>query len=402
MATTQRVVFPNGSVSTTVLGADRLPVAPAEQYLAFLRLGSSPNTVRAYARALALWFSGLEANGHSWQEFPGSVFGDFLQAVKAGDAPGTSRIGPAPSARAPATVHLRSAAVLAFYQWQAAANGVLGPYQTLFTSRGRRRTSRYIGALTGIADRGEDRATPIYRVRSGPRGRTPVLLPAQVRVILDGCSTQSADGSWSGSAAGLRNRLLFAVLAETGMRFGEALLLRHKDFNIGSGSSPSIDVIPRQDHPHGVRGKSRDSRRVVVGVDLEALYSHYVWQLVHLGIDADVPDVDGHFMFVNLARGQRFSPMRPETLYAKIRSLNRRFPDDLPTGWTPHWFRHTHASALLLAGKPTTMVMRRLGHQDIQTTVGTYGWVTEDQELLALADWKNYVAGWRGIFDGAT
>jgi integrase/recombinase XerD len=31
--------------------------------------------------------------------------------------------------------------------------------------------------------------------------------------------------------------------------------------------------------------------------------------------------------------------------------------------------------------------MRRLGHADIQTTLGLYGWVSEDAELAALAGW---------------
>ena len=33
--------------------------------------------------------------------------------------------------------------------------------------------------------------------------------------------------------------------------------------------------------------------------------------------------------------------------------------------------------------------MRRLGHRDVQTTLSRYGWVTEDAELRALADWTH-------------
>jgi hypothetical protein len=40
--------------------------------------------------------------------------------------------------------------------------------------------------------------------------------------------------------------------------------------------------------------------------------------------------------------------------------------------------------------------MRRLGHADIQTTLEHYGWVTEDAELRAVADWTAYTAGWAG------
>jgi integrase/recombinase XerD len=51
---------------------------------------------------------------------------------------------------------------------------------------------------------------------------------------------------------------------------------------------------------------------------------------------------------------------------------------------------------LLLSGAREHVVMRRLGHADIQTTLNLYGWVTEDAELRALADWRSFCAGWRG------
>ena len=55
------------------------------------------------------------------------------------------------------------------------------------------------------------------------------------------------------------------------------------------------------------------------------------------------------------------------------------------------------ATALLLSGAAPHVVMRRLGHADIQTTLSTYGWVTKDAEMRTLAQWKNYVAGWKGL-----
>ena len=52
----QRVMF-GGERTWTVVGEDHLPVAPAEEYLEFLRVAqqSSPNTVRSYASLLARW-----------------------------------------------------------------------------------------------------------------------------------------------------------------------------------------------------------------------------------------------------------------------------------------------------------------------------------------------------------
>ena len=80
--------------------------------------------------------------------------------------------------------------------------------------------------------------------------------------------------------------------------------------------------------------------------------------------------------------------MRPESVYALVGRLRRRLGEAVPAEFTPHWFRHTHATALLLAGVPEHVVMRRLGHADIQTTIDLYGWVTEDAELRAVAGWR--------------
>ena len=71
----------------------------------------------------------------------------------------------------------------------------------------------------------------------------------------------------------------------------------------------------------------------------------------------------------------------------------RELAGQVPAGWTPHWFRHSHATALLLAGVPVHVVSRRLGHADVQTTLNIYAHVTEDAELRAVADWKALTAG---------
>ncbi|MDO3104585.1 Putative transposase/phage integrase [Mycobacteroides abscessus subsp. abscessus] len=399
MARVQRVFdATDGSRWYTVVSADHLPIAPISEYIRFLRDDqASPHTVRAYAAGLAAWWTLLEHTDTEWTQISTSLFGSFLTYLRTGDLPNTSRVGPPEAWLAPATVQQRGAAVLAFYRYHAHAHHLDVPYQKLYGSLGKRGRSRYVPMLAGVA-RGRRQDRPIYRVRGTSARRTPILLPAQVQLILDTCAAQGADGQWSGTQAALRDRLLFATLAETGMRLGEALSLRHNDFHIGAGGTPWIDVATRQDHPHGVRVKGQP-RRIYVGDDLEALYSAYVWQLVDAGADLSVPGLDTHFVFVNRAGGTPFAALRPETVYSKVRSLNTAAKGLLPQGWSPHWLRHTHATALLASGVPVHVVMRRLGHLDIQTTLSTYGWVTEDIQMRTAAQWKNYAAGWKGLHD---
>jgi site-specific recombinase XerD len=57
--------------------------------------------------------------------------------------------------------------------------------------------------------------------------------------------------------------------------------------------------------------------------------------------------------------------------------------------------RHSHATALLLAGVPVHVVSRRLGHADVQTTLELYAHVTEDADMRSVAEWRAFAAGWR-------
>lgn len=394
MAQVQRLAFADRSHSYTVVGADRLPVAPAREYLRFLvDSGASPHTVRAYAYGLAAWWTLLEHTNADWDDFPTSLFGQFLRYLRTGDLPGTSRIGEVEQSMAESSLLPRGAAVLSMYRYFAEAHDLDRPYRRLFSSRARAARRRYASFLTGIGPQ-RGHVAPIYRRHTPNRSETPLLLPVQVNAILDACSVQTDFGRWSGGATGLRDRLFLAVLAETGMRMGEALSLRHHDFHISGGDTPSVMIAGRNDHPHGVRAKS-GARRIYIGDDLVALYSEYVWQLITDGADVAVPDLATHFVFVNLTRGEKYAPMRPETIYDKVDLITDRCSDVLPEDWTPHWLRHTHATALLLAGISEHVVMRRLGHADVQTTLLTYGWVTADAEMRTLAEWKNYVAGWK-------
>lgn len=165
--------------------------------------------------------------------------------------------------------------------------------------------------------------------------------------------------------------------------------LRHVDLIAGTGDTPRLLVEPRQDHPHGCRVKYSKPRQIFISDELEALYSAYVWELVDAGIDIVVPDLAQHWVFVNVAREPLFAALSPDTVYAKVAAITRAHPGQLPGRWAPHWLRHTHATALLLAGVPPHVVMRRLGHADYQTTLEAYGWVTEDAELRSLAEWRD-------------
>jgi integrase/recombinase XerD len=380
----------------TVVGSDLLPVAPIEEFLEFQRMGrlASPNTVRSYATSLSIWWDYLAATRLAWDAVTLRTFTPFVAALRSGTPFGVTML-PQPSAHdggglAEATVAVRVAAVLSFYRFHGDVHGVAVGAR-LYRVGSRR--AGYVSALDHLR-RERQSVQPAVRVRRTAAGRpTPVLMPEQVEAILDACAyLEPGAAGWRGS---VRDRLLFATMAETGMRLGECLSTHHCDWHVGRGDSPFIDVVPRQDHP-AARVKGGRYRRIYISDDLERLHSEYVWQLCEADAHR-VVDLDGHFVFVNLHRGRWLAPMRPETVYDLVASLKRRLGAAVPAEWTPHWFRHTHASALLASGASQHVVMRRLGHADIQTTISLYGWVSEEDEMRALAGWRRSAGNWRAL-----
>ena len=64
VAKVQMVVLPDGERTWTVLDSGHRVVGPAEEFLEFTRAtGRSPNTIKSYARALALWWEFLGGYG---------------------------------------------------------------------------------------------------------------------------------------------------------------------------------------------------------------------------------------------------------------------------------------------------------------------------------------------------
>ncbi|MDI6105145.1 tyrosine-type recombinase/integrase [Actinoplanes sp. NEAU-A12] len=117
-----------------------------------------------------------------------------------------------------------------------------------------------------------------------PRTHPTILTAVQVQAILDACTR-------------LRDRFLFAVLWDTGIRIGEALGLRHEDLAAVKGE---LAVIPRV-NDNRARAKSASPRAVPVGPEIVRLYADY--------LHAEYGDLDSDYMFVNLWGGSYGRPL---------------------------------------------------------------------------------------------
>ena len=163
---------------------------------------------------------------------------------------------------------------------------------------------------------------------------------------------------WRGSVC---NRLVWMLFAETGIRLGEALGLQHRDWHTGCGDTPYVEVVARD--PRTGCGPSAATGGCT---------SPTSWT-------ASTASTSG-----GCARSAPTWPPTTSTAPA------------VPQAWTPHWMRHSHATALLLSGVPVHVVSRRLGHVDVQTNHAQHLRARDRGHREAgAADWKAFTGGWR-------
>jgi integrase/recombinase XerD len=154
----------------------------------------------------------------------------------------------------------------------------------------------------------------------------------------------------------LRDRLLFAVLFQTGMRVGQALGLRHEDVVTWENR---IEIVSRDDNANGARGKGGRGS-VPVAAALMRLYAEYM--------HAEYGALDCDYVFVNLWGGRVGRPLTYATVNDLVLATRRR----VGFHFTPHCFRHTYATLSRRAGVPLEVVSQLITHRSVQTTQQIY------------------------------
>ncbi len=193
-----------------------------------------------------------------------------------------------------------------------------------------------------------------------PARRPQVLTPRQAQAILDACEH-------------LRDRLLFALLLDTGVRIGEALGMRHEDLVI---AECQVTVVPRR-NDNRARAKGGRPRTVPASAELMRLYADY--------LNNEYGALDSDYVFVNLWGRPRGRPWSYPAVYDLVTRLR------VGTGiiFGPHLFRHTYATWLLQRGAGMDSVKELLGHASVTTTIDTYGHLSIEDARRALE-----AAGW--------
>ena len=336
----QRVLMPgSGRESWTLLGDDGEVVEPAERYLAYLSaIERSANTVRAYAVSLKLWFEFLQHAVVSWDEAGAEDVARFVGWLRA-PADNVIVLADGNGARRPATVNRYLAGVFGFYDHHARTGVQVAAELVAWRRISRGSYKPFLHHVT------KGRPIPVRPVKLHVPQRAPRILgPGQIVPILAACEH-------------LRDRFLLSLLAETGMRVGQALGLHHCDF---VSRTREVHIVPRADNANGARAKVRSAAMVPVSAPLVRLYSEYM--------HVEYGDTDSDYVFVNLFGGRAGAAMT----YTAVHKLIGRIAARTGIGFTAHMLRHSHATAMIRQGVPIEVVARLLTHRSPATTSQTY------------------------------
>jgi integrase/recombinase XerD len=356
----QKVAPPGSRVeSWTVLGDDDAPVAAVESYLSYLSdIERSPNTVKAYAHDLKDYFVFLAHHGIDWREVRLEDIGEFVGWLRLPPAGRSGQVAVLPSFEpylGAATINRKLSAVSSFYAHQARHGVDLGELLVAWLAPGKSAWKPFLHHISKSGPR-KRRVISLKTSHRLPR----VLSAAEVQTILDACTR-------------LRDRLLFAVLYDTGMRIGEALGLRHEDL---AAAEREVSITARV-NDNGARVKTGRSRTIPVGGDLLRLYADY--------LHTEYGDLDSDHVFVNLWGRPVGHALSYRAVYDLVLRLRKRTGID----FDPHWFRHTAATRMLREQVPLEVVSTLLGHASVTTTADIYGHLTSEdaRRVLEQAGW---------------
>ena len=336
----QRVVMPGGGPeSWTVLDDTGEVVEPVERYLAYLSaIERSPNTVRAYAISLKLWFDFLDSARLAWDQVGIEDVARFVAWLRA-PAPNVVVLAGEAGRRRPSSVNRYLAGVFGFYDHYSRTGVTVAGELVAWRRASRGSYKPFLHHVT------KGKPVPLRPVKLPvPQRRPATLSPEQIVAILAACEH-------------LRDRFLFSLLSETGMRTGQALGLRHCDF---VSRAREVRIVPRNDNANGARAKSRTVSVVPVSTPLVRLYSEYM--------HVEYGETDSDYVFVNLFGGRVGRPLT----YATVHELVGRVTARTGISFTPHMLRHSCATEMVRQGVPIDVVAKLLTHRSSATTSSTY------------------------------
>lgn len=318
--------------------------------------GFSPNTLSAYAYDLLHFLTFLKEHQMTCLEFTPTHALDFLAYLRALPSRKpvqrlsivlcTGESGRSAPHLSAASINRILAAISSFYEYLILSGQFKdreNPLQKENDPVIARVSERHRPSMGHVSQQRPIRR--VVRVKTVQRVPRP-MSEEHIKLLLDSLKT-------------VRDQAMVLLMVQGGLRPGEVLNLHLEDIQYGRRR---VIIRYRDDHPKGVRTKSR-RERVVDLHEPEALQSvsTYVMQ-------ERPSDTESSFLFLVGGQGKRRH--EPLGYHALVKLFERHCERlDIREPWmTPHALRHTHATQMWEGGMRELALQKRLGHASPEST----------------------------------
>lgn len=317
-------------------------IKPVYLYLKFLVAKDySINTLRSYGTDLKLFWEFLAYKQYKYLEITPNLIGDFIEYLREPVHSDHILYLNKESCRTGKSINRILSTVYNFYKFTAMTNNIENPI--LMDD-----VSRPFGMFKGL----------LHHVRKNNKTKKSIFKVKESKNPFHLLSTDEMD-IFLNALPTWRDRIIFKILRDSGIRIGELLSLQIEDISRPKRSEKVglIHITDRDSDKPDQQPKS-GSRNVYVPTELLVEIENYIMEK---RIDIAT---DHNYLFVSQHPGYFGNPLTYSALYDVFKNVSEK------TGirFNFHDLRHTFCSDLIEAGTDISIVQRFAGHKYISTT----------------------------------
>ncbi|MBE6771673.1 MAG: site-specific integrase [Ruminococcaceae bacterium] len=183
-------------------------------------------------------------------------------------------------------------------------------------------------------------------------------------------------------------QVMTLLLADSGMRRGEACALRWSDIDLSTGS---VHIVNNAQYTEGegtydTSTKSEKDRYIYLNDQVIKILSE--WKSLQKEVIEGFGKKAPKHVFTHLDSGDRINPQAPT---AYFRKFGEKYGIE---DCHPHKFRHTMATFMIRNGVDVKTVSEKLGHSSVEITLKLYVHIDDDAQKAANKKFASLV--WNG------
>lgn len=309
--------------------------------------GKSINTIRSYIRDLKTYYEWMELEGLQVYAVKPRHMPSFIKYVDSKNVRGKVSA---------ATLNRYLATLSTFYRYFEIVEGFIQEIDIKSTSKFKHNLYNK-GYLRHVTKNWNGSVYSFFKRKNPKKADKKRILPDVAKQFY-----HTIEKRWlNNEKLRIRNKLIFRVLYETGMRIGELLHLRVTDYDYPDSFQKVGNIyLVHRDNDDGDRQLKTGERTIPVSTSLLKEIDDYI--MYHRPFNKEV-----EYIFVSHSVGNEGeAPTR--------QAMGKFFSEVFEASGiknvriTPHSLRHTHASNLQDLGVDINVIKERLGHSSLLTT----------------------------------